>query len=89
MLATFRGGGLGGGTVDSLLGFKSISRDERRAAADPYGLNPPNKRWGVALAAPSISELQHVPLSLTLYGHMLTDFLPFASSITAHIIIAQ
>jgi hypothetical protein len=44
MLATFRGGGLGGGTVDSLLGFKSISRDERRAAADPYGLNPPAKR---------------------------------------------
>ena len=44
MLATTKGGALGGGTVDSLLGFKSISREERRAAADPYGLNPPDKR---------------------------------------------
>lgn len=46
MLATTKGGALGGGTVDSLLGFKSLSRDERRASADPYGLNPPDKRCG-------------------------------------------
>lgn len=50
MLATLKGGGLGGGTVDSLLGFRSLSRDERRAAADPYGLNPVDKRSGSAAA---------------------------------------
>lgn len=57
MLATIKGGALGGGTVDSLLGFKDISRDERRAASHPYGLNPPDKRRVAALrtAAPALA----------------------------------
>ena len=45
MLTVAGGGGVSGGTIDSFLGVKDISSAERHAMANPYCLNPPDKRW--------------------------------------------
>ncbi len=44
MLTVAGAGGVSGGTVDSLLGVKDISSEERHAVSHPYCLNPPDKR---------------------------------------------
>lgn len=46
MLTVGGSGGIGGGTIDSLLGVRDISSEERHAVGNPYCLSPPDKRTG-------------------------------------------
>lgn len=61
MLTVAGAGGVSGGTVDSLLGFKDISSEERHAVSHPYCLNPPDKRCVWKNGMILLQHLQGIP----------------------------